>query len=123
MLHVTEATFGRHVLRAPLPTLVCFGTRRCHGRLALIPAFEQVPSTYVGQLLVAMSLIDHGPFLAKSLDAYEGIPFFKGVSAATARPAKTRAVAGAYLHHKRISRFYHQQFLSFFWLRQPVCHT
>lgn len=65
MLRVTEATFGRQVLRATLPVLVCFGTRTCPARRALAPALERIAFTYAGQLLVATALVDDAILLAE----------------------------------------------------------
>jgi thiol-disulfide isomerase/thioredoxin len=65
LLHVTEATFARQILRSQLPVLACFGTRQCPARQALIPSLEQIAISYRGQLLVAMVLVDHAPLLAE----------------------------------------------------------
>lgn len=65
MLTVTEATFTRRVLRADLPTLVCFGARACPGRQALRPALERVSVAHQGCLRVAMALLDQAPLLAE----------------------------------------------------------
>jgi thiol-disulfide isomerase/thioredoxin len=62
---VTEATFGRQVLRAALPVLACFGTRACPARRALLPALERVALRYAGQLLVAMVLVDDAQLLVE----------------------------------------------------------
>jgi thioredoxin 1 len=62
---VTEATFARHVLRAELPVLVCFGARACPGRLALRPALERVGAARQGLLLVATALTDRAPLLVE----------------------------------------------------------
>lgn len=64
MIAVTEATFGRHVLRAELPVLVCFGARSCPGRQALRSTLQRLSHAYEGQLLVAMALLDQAPLLA-----------------------------------------------------------
>lgn len=65
MLAVTEATFGRRVLRSALPILVCFGTRACPARRALLPALERAETAHGGQLLVASVLVDQAPLLAE----------------------------------------------------------
>ncbi|MEI7771956.1 MAG: thioredoxin domain-containing protein, partial [Chloroflexales bacterium] len=65
LLRVTEATFGRRVLRAPLPVLVCFGTQRCPGRQALAPALERIAATYQGRLRVATVLVDDAILLGE----------------------------------------------------------
>jgi hypothetical protein len=62
---VTETTFARHVLRAELPVLVCFGARACPGRLALRPALERVSATRQGRLRVATVLTDRAPLLVE----------------------------------------------------------
>jgi thioredoxin 1 len=67
MLTVTESTFGRQVLRAELPALVCFGTRPCPGRRALAPALARSAAALRGRLLVASVLLDRAPLLAEQL--------------------------------------------------------
>jgi thiol-disulfide isomerase/thioredoxin len=61
---VTEASFARHVLRAPVPVVVCFGTRACQGRKAMAPALEGVAAAYQGRLEVAMVVVDRAPLVA-----------------------------------------------------------
>jgi thioredoxin 1 len=65
LLRVTEATFGRQVLRAPLPVLVCWGTRGCPARQALRPALERIATAYAGRMRVATMLLDAAPLLAE----------------------------------------------------------
>ena len=65
MLTLTDATFARHVLRAELPALVCFGAQLCPARRALLPALARVADQYRGRLLAAMALVDRAPMLAE----------------------------------------------------------
>lgn len=65
MLAVTEATFTRLVLRAALPTLVCFGARACPARRALLPALAHVAATHRGRLQVATVGVEGAPLLAE----------------------------------------------------------
>lgn len=65
MIHATEGSFARHVLRAALPALVCFGTRACPGRRAMLPTLEAVAAEHAGRLLVADVLLDGAPLLAE----------------------------------------------------------
>jgi thioredoxin 1 len=65
MLSVSEATFTRRILRAPLPALVCFGAQACPGRLAMRPALERLGVTHGDALQVASLLVDRAPLLAE----------------------------------------------------------
>jgi thioredoxin 1 len=65
MIAVTEATFGRRVLRADLPVLVCFATRACSGWRALRPALARLSAAHRGRLDVATLLLDGAPLLAE----------------------------------------------------------
>lgn len=64
MLAVTEATFGRQVIRAGLPVLVCFSAQRCPARRALLPALERLAAAYRGRMLVAGVTLERAPLLA-----------------------------------------------------------
>lgn len=65
MRFATESTFGRQVLRADSPVLVCFGARSCPGRRALAPALERLAAAYMGRLRVTTLLLDDAPLLAE----------------------------------------------------------
>lgn len=80
MITVTEATFGRRVLRAELPTLVCFATRACPGGRAMRPALTHLATTYQGCLAVATLRLDAAPLLAEvyGLDASPSLVVFAG---------------------------------------------
>lgn len=65
MIAVTEASFARHVLRAELPALVCFGTRACPGWRAMRPALELLSERHRGRLVIATLRFDNAPLLAE----------------------------------------------------------
>ena len=62
--NVTEATFARYVLRAPLPVLVCFGTRDCPGYRAMQPALKRVAQAHAEHLHVATMQIERDGLVA-----------------------------------------------------------
>ncbi len=62
--NVTEATFARYVLRAPLPVLVCFGARDCPGYRAMQPVLKRVAQAQAEHLQVAAMQIEREGLVA-----------------------------------------------------------
>jgi hypothetical protein len=65
VIAVTETTFARRVLRAALPSLVCFGIRACPGWNAMRPLLAEVSATHQGRLAIATLLLDGASLLAE----------------------------------------------------------
>lgn len=64
MIRVTEASFARQVLRAPLPTLLACGTRACPGLQALRPGLARLSEVYRDRIAVALLVLDQASLLA-----------------------------------------------------------
>jgi len=64
LLPVTESTFGRHVLHAPVPVVALFGSRACPASRALRPLLHELASTYAGQIRFASIAAEHATLLA-----------------------------------------------------------
>ena len=62
---VREATFGRQVLRAPLPVLAVFGASRCDASRALRPLLGELATQHAGRLLVATIGVERAADLAE----------------------------------------------------------
>jgi thioredoxin 1 len=73
LITITESTFRRRVLAAPLPVVVRFGSPTCAASRAMLPLLEQLASTHAEQLLVATLNIDNAPLLAEQY-AIEATP-------------------------------------------------
>jgi thioredoxin 1 len=65
LLAVTETTFGRNVLASPLPVLVLFGTPTCPASRALRPLLQDLASTYVGRIRIAVLNAERAAFVAE----------------------------------------------------------
>ena len=64
LLSVTESTFGRHVLHAPMPVVALFGSRTCPASRALRPLLHELSKTYAGQIRFASIGAEQATLLA-----------------------------------------------------------
>ncbi len=60
-LHVTDATFGREVLNAPLPVMVDFWADWCGPCHRIAPSLEKLAREYAGRVRIAKLDVDHNP--------------------------------------------------------------
>lgn len=60
-LHVTDATFGREVLNAPLPVMVDFWADWCGPCHRIAPSLEKLAREYVGRVRIAKLDVDKNP--------------------------------------------------------------
>ncbi len=60
-LHVTDATFGRDVLSAPLPVMVDFWAEWCGPCRMIAPALEKLAREYAGRVRIAKLNVDENP--------------------------------------------------------------
>src|SRR5215210_6660393 len=64
LLPVTESTFGRQVLHAPMPVVALFGSRACAASRALRPLLHELASAYAGQIRFASIAAEQATLLA-----------------------------------------------------------
>src|SRR5262245_2486182 len=64
LLTVTESTFGRHVLHAPIPVVALFGSRTCPASRALRPLLHELALAYAGQIRFASIGAEQATLLA-----------------------------------------------------------
>ena len=60
-LHVTDATFARDVLNAPLPVMVDFWAEWCGPCRMIAPALEKLAREYAGRARIAKLNVDENP--------------------------------------------------------------
>jgi thioredoxin 1 len=72
-LHVTDATFGRDVLNAPLPVIVDFWAPWCGPCRMIAPALEKLAAEYAGRVRIAKLNVDENPRTAAQYQV-QGIP-------------------------------------------------
>ena len=65
LIAVSEATFGRQVLGAPLPVIVVFGAASCAASRALRPMLAALAAQHGGRLLVATISVERARDLAE----------------------------------------------------------
>jgi thioredoxin 1 len=53
LLSITESTFGRQVLHAPMPVVALFGSRTCPASRALRPLLHELAAAYAGRIRFA----------------------------------------------------------------------
>jgi thioredoxin 1 len=64
LLPVTESTFGRQVLHAPMPVVALFGSRTCPASRVLRPLLRELASAYAGQIRFASIAAEQATLLA-----------------------------------------------------------
>jgi thioredoxin 1 len=72
-LHVTDATFGREVMNAPLPVMVDFWAAWCGPCRMIAPALEKLAGEYAGRVRIAKLNVDENPRTAAQHQV-QGIP-------------------------------------------------
>jgi thioredoxin len=64
LVPVTESTFGRQVLHAPMPVIALFGSRTCPASRALRPLLHELASAYAGWIRFASITAENATLLA-----------------------------------------------------------
>ena len=70
---VTDTTFARAVLAAPLPVVVVFHAGSCEASRTLVPIIRRITPEFVGRLLVAFVDVDNEALIADQYNV-QGVP-------------------------------------------------
>jgi len=65
LLAITESTFARQVLHAPMPVVALFGSRTCPASRALRPLLHELATAYAGRIRFASIAAEQATLLAE----------------------------------------------------------
>ena len=70
MLHLTEDTFDKEVLKSDVPVIIDFWAEWCGPCRALAPTIEELAREYAGKILVGKLDVDDNPNTAERFQVF-----------------------------------------------------